>query len=145
MDPELTALATASATALVTQMTTDAWTRIRDRFAQVLSREQGREEAAVVGELEQARDEVVAARGDEDEIAEARSEWQRRMRRALVANPEAADDLREILAELAPPEARQGDTYTITNHMRGGDGNSGVVMQVGVVKNLHQGQPPRHS
>lgn len=145
MDPDLTALATAGATALVQQMTTDAWARLRDRFARVLSREGGGEADAVAGELDQARDEVIAARGDEDEMSLARGEWRQRMRRALVANPEVAGELQEILDDLARSEGRQSATYTINNTIESGEYH-GVTIQAGIMGQMNHGQlpPPRN-
>ncbi|WP_372347895.1 hypothetical protein [Streptomyces sp. KL116D] len=116
-------------------MTTDAWTAIRDRFARVLSRDRGREESVVAGELDQVRDEVVVAAGagDEDEILGARDEWQRRMRRALAANPEAAADLREILRELEEPQGQPGSVSYVVNNTINEGTFSDVVIQTGSV------------
>ncbi|MFE0104347.1 hypothetical protein [Streptomyces sp. NPDC059009] len=145
MDPELTALATAGATALVQQMVTDGWTRVRDRMARVLAR--GREGdadgAGVAGELDEARDELVAARDAEDEDAQADvlAEWRSRMRRTLRADPEAARELRALLDELGSGEQAQGGG-DVHNTVSGGV-QHGTVFQGHTFSNVNIGRPPR--
>ncbi|MGH4027530.1 hypothetical protein ACQB60_01190 [Actinomycetota bacterium Odt1-20B] len=146
MDAELTALATAGATALVQQMVTDGWTRVRDRMARVLAR--GRDgdadgAAGVAGELDEARDDLVAARDAEDEDAQADvlAEWRSRMRRTLRADPEAARELRALLDELGSAEPAQG-TMQVNNTISGGV-NHAPVIQAGSIGSVQQGWPPR--
>ncbi|MET8474725.1 hypothetical protein ABZY90_38060 [Streptomyces sp. NPDC006422] len=140
MDAELTALAAAGATALVQQMTTDAWTRVRDRVARIVSRGRGAEEGAVAGELEESRGDVAEAReaGDEEAVGAVEGAWRYRMRQALRANPEAAAELREILAELDQGGAAAPTvTYHVHNNISGG--SHGFTVQAGSVGRVERG------
>ncbi|MFP3990596.1 hypothetical protein U9R90_24650 [Streptomyces sp. E11-3] len=141
MDAELTALAAAGATALVQQMATDGWAQARRRMAAYFSRGRAEDEETVVGELEEARADLVAARDadDEEAAADVTAAWRSRIRRALRADPAAAEELRALLDELAPPATAQqmGDVH---NTIRGGV-QHGTVIQAGTVESLHLGDP----
>ncbi|WP_026248344.1 hypothetical protein [Streptomyces sp. LaPpAH-108] len=104
MDPELAALAATAGTTLVSSLTTEGWQRARDGIASWWRRSQPDRADAVTTELDVTRDDLIAARADGDAgtRAELGTEWQGRIRRLLVAHPEAADELRTLLAELAP-------------------------------------------
>ncbi|MFD4633405.1 hypothetical protein ACFVYR_34010 [Streptomyces sp. NPDC058284] len=136
MDAELAALAATGATALVQQMVTDGWTQARDRIAGFFSRGRGGEEDVLVGELEEARAELVAAcdAGDEETADDVRTEWRSRLRRRLAAEPAAAAELRALLDELAPspaPDAQPG-SVTYNNTISGGTYHA-TVIQAGTV------------
>lgn len=145
VDAELTALAAAGATALVQQMVTEGWTQARDRVARFFSRDSGGDEDVLVGELEEARAEVVAAHdaGDSETTADVRTEWRSRLRRRLAADPAAAAELRDLLDELTRDvdvgAPQGGDTY---NHISGGV-NHGTVIQAGSVGQLNTGDGRR--
>ncbi|MEW2071411.1 hypothetical protein [Streptomyces sp. NPDC007346] len=119
MEAELTALAASGATAFVGLMATEAWTQVRGRVARFLARREG--DDAVDAELEESREELIAARrnGDEDTADDIAAAWRIRLRRALRDNPEAAGELRELLDELAPHQA-PAPTVTVTNNTNGG-------------------------
>ncbi|MFF8602731.1 hypothetical protein ACF065_28075 [Streptomyces sp. NPDC015232] len=142
MEAELVALATAGATALVQQMVGDGWERARTRVAAFFAARSGGDEQAVGAELDAAREELVRATegGDQDAADEARTEarveWRARMRRSLLADPEAAAELRRILAELegVGPAVPQQVT-TVHNTLTGG--SHGLVLQVGTVHRMH--------
>lgn len=57
---------------------------------------------AVGADLDACRDDLLAARAGSDELSEAelRAEWQGRVRRLLVENPEIAGALRALLDEV---------------------------------------------
>ncbi|MFE2377151.1 hypothetical protein [Streptomyces sp. NPDC059398] len=135
MDAELTALVTAGATTLVQQMATDAWSRTRDRVAAFLARRGGTDATAVAAELDAVRAELAAARreGDEEAAADVQGEWRMRMRRALLADPDAAAELRALLDELAPPAPG-----SVRNSISGGT-QHGTVVQAGNIENLRFG------
>lgn len=134
MDAELTALAAAGATALVQQMVTESWAQARDRVARFFARGSGDEEA-LAGELEEARIEVVAARGAEDEAtaADVQAEWRSRLRRRLAADPEAAAELRALLEELSPEPDARAPRVTITNNTISGGTLYGTSIQAGTI------------
>ncbi|MFD7664138.1 hypothetical protein [Streptomyces sp. NPDC059788] len=141
MDAELTALATAGATALVQQMVTEGWAQARQQVAAFFSRRRGgEEEEALEGELEMSRTELVAAQrsGDEDGAADVAAEWRVRLRRALRDNPAAAGELRQLLAELRPDEGTGTEVGEVHNTISGGV-QHGTVIQAGVVSGLNLG------
>ncbi|MEV0437327.1 hypothetical protein AB0I84_15130 [Streptomyces spectabilis] len=137
MDPELAALAGAGATALVQAMVGDGWAAARGRVVAFLGRRRGAEEDRVGGELDESRDELLAARdaGDTEAEADARAEWRNRMRRALRADPEAAAELRLLLDELGRGGDRGG---TVHNTISGGV-QRGNVIQAHTVGDVHLG------
>lgn len=138
MEPELVALATAGATALVQQMATDGWTSARDRMVTFFSRRGSASPAAVEEELDTVRAELVAAQGNEDEdlVADVRSEWRLRLRRTLAADPEAAAELRALLDELTPDAAESRPGSVVYNNTFSGGVSHGPVIQIG---SLNQG------
>lgn len=127
---ELTELAVAGATVLVTQMVTDGWAQMRDRVAAFFARRRGGDEDAARGELERSRATLVAARdaGDEDSTSDIQDEWRSRLRRTLRNDPEAVAELRLLLAELAP--ARDTAAEDISLNVISGDVQNSTIVQV---------------
>lgn len=123
MDPEITSLAQSGGAALVTLMTTDAWQAAREGFVQLWRRVQAHRADAVAAELDVGRADVLTALAADDQevLSELRAEWQGRLRRLLVAQPEAAAELRRLLDEMAPsPAADPGvaQRATASGHAR---------------------------
>ncbi|MFD3377959.1 MULTISPECIES: hypothetical protein [unclassified Streptomyces] len=143
MDAELVALATAGATALVQQMVTDGWANVRDRVVVLFSR--GRDEEAVVGELEESRADLVAARDDDDEqvAADVQATWRNRLRRTLRDDPAAAAELRALLDELTPPATAPAPGSVHNNTISGGVHYGAVVQAHTVGGRVTIGEPPR--
>lgn len=114
MDPEITGLAGTAAATLVALLTTEGWERAKEQFASLWHRIQPERADAVAGELDAAREDLLAAQdgGDPDAEAELAAEWRGRIRRLLAAHPEAADQLKSLLAELAP-EAPAAPSVTL--------------------------------
>lgn len=114
MDPEITALATTAGTTVVTLMATDAWERTRDAVTSLWRRVHPERTEVVSGELEATREELVAAEpdGDPDTRLELQAEWQGRIRRLLVARPDAAGELRALLREIDPGDGTHGPVVT---------------------------------
>ncbi|MFF1767397.1 hypothetical protein [Streptomyces sp. NPDC058249] len=139
---ELTELAVAGATALVTQMVSDGRAQVRDRLVAILTRGSGDEEV-VQGELETARAELVAAReaGDARAADDVLVEWRNRLRRTPRADPEVAAELRSLLDELerAADEQPRGNVY---NAIDGGM-HHGSVVQAQSIGILTIGEPCR--
>ncbi|MFE2075432.1 hypothetical protein [Streptomyces misionensis] len=141
MEAELTALAAVGATAFVQQMAADSWAQARERIVSFFSR-RGDEEGVIEGELEASRGELTLAMeaGDEQTASDVEAEWRTRLRRTLVANPGAAAELRQVLAELAlSSDDRQ--VMTVHNSISGGV-QHGTVVQAGTVGSLNFGTPP---
>ncbi|WP_406015909.1 hypothetical protein OG520_36070 [Streptomyces sp. NBC_00984] len=127
MEAELAALAETGATTLVGLMVSDAWTQTRARVARFLAR--GGETGGVDEELEASREELISARdGEAPDVAEdIEDEWRLRLRRALRADPAAAQELRLLLDELAPAAAGV-PAVTVHNSVREG-ARTGPVIQ----------------
>ncbi|WP_063762252.1 hypothetical protein [Streptomyces sp. NRRL F-5123] len=146
MEAELAGLAASGATTVVGLMASDAWAQVRARLARFLARggAEGAEEAASA-DLERSRGELVEARqardaGTEDDVL---AEWRLRLRRTLQADPAAAEELRRMLAELAPESrAAGGTTYYTANTTHGGVYHEAVI-QAGSIT-YHGVQPPGH-
>lgn len=114
MDPEITSLAQGGGAALVTLMATDAWQAARERFVQLWRRVQAHRANVVAAELDVGQAEVLAAIevDDQEVLSEIRAEWQGRLRRLLVARPEAAAELRRLLDEIAAPASEADPAIT---------------------------------
>jgi hypothetical protein len=139
VEAELTALAVSGATTVVGLMATEAWTQVRGRLSRFLVRDGG-DTGAVDAELEESRAELTAALADADEdtAADIEAEWRTRLRRTLRANPEAAEELRGLLEELAPQQP-VGATVSINhNTISGGTYHSPVIM----AQSIHGGSAP---
>ncbi|MEV0035458.1 hypothetical protein [Streptomyces sp. NPDC050804] len=138
MEAELVTLAMAGASALVQQMTTDGWTRARDRVVGFLAGRGQASPESIEAELDTARAELTAAErdGDEQTAEDLRVEWRNRLRRTLRADPEAAAELRALVAELTPtlPAQQARDVY---NTISGGQ--YGTVIQIGLNGQVHNG------
>jgi hypothetical protein len=141
VDAELVALATAGATAVVQQMATDSWARARDRVVAFFARRGEAQEDAVARELETSRGELMAAldSGDEQTASDVRAEWRTRLRRALLADPAAAAELRAVLDEILP--GPDGPPVTEVRNTISGGVQHGPVIQAGSVGPVTLGTP----
>lgn len=85
-------------------MASDAWQVTREGFVQLWQRMQPHRADAVAAQLDAGRAETAAAAeaDDQEVLRELRTEWQGRLRRLLVARPEAAAELCRLLDEIAP-------------------------------------------
>jgi hypothetical protein len=131
MGPEIADLARTAGTTMVTLMAGQAWESARDGMVALWQRFQPARAEAVGSELEATREDLLLARetGDADTEAELTAEWQARVRRLLLTQPEVADELRRILAELSPalPEQRPSVDVRLRAEVSG----SGRVYQAG--------------
>lgn len=115
MDPEITALAGAAGTAVVSTLATEAWQSVRDGVVALWRRVHPDRAGTVDAVLEETRADVLAARDAGDAEAEQAlvGEWQSRLRRLLAADPSLAAELRGLLDELEPEAAESGSTITM--------------------------------
>jgi hypothetical protein len=131
MGPEIADLARTAGTTMVTLMAGQAWESARDGMVALWQRFQPARAEAVGSELEATREDLLLARetGDADTEAELTAEWQARVRRLLLTQPEVADELRRILAEVSPalPEQRPSADVRLRAEVSG----SGRVYQAG--------------
>lgn len=119
MDPELTALTSTAATTVVQLLATAAWGQAKSAVGGLWRRAHPERAETVQAELEEGRIEVLAARqvGDEQVEQALVGEWQGRLRRLVAADPQLADELRRVVAQLrsvlADAEPQQGATITM--------------------------------
>lgn len=126
MEAELAALAASGATTLVGLMVSEGWAQTRDRLTRFFARDG--DERAVDEELRLSQRELSAARAaeDEDAAADIEAAWRTRLRRALQADPGAVEELRSLLAEIAPDDSRE-PSGTVHNTISGGVQNGPVL------------------
>ncbi|MFJ9842751.1 hypothetical protein ACIRYZ_20185 [Kitasatospora sp. NPDC101155] len=132
MEAEIAELATRGATALVGLMVTEAWTRVKPRFAALFGRDR---EEEVTQELDEIQVEIAE---DPEGVDGQVPQWQRRLRLALRNNPEAVAELQAILNEFSPrlPQQETGSTY-IHNEIKDGTYNESVI-QSGFIQNMQR-------
>ncbi|MFI6557975.1 hypothetical protein ACWGBY_20935 [Streptomyces griseus] len=99
MNAELVALAQSAGTTLVGLMATDAWERTRDGVVALWQRARPERADAVAAELSNTREDLTADTDTEGELA---AEWQGRIRRLLIDQPQVAEELQRLLDELSP-------------------------------------------
>lgn len=131
MGPEIAELARTAGTTMVTLMAGQAWESAREGLVSLWQRFQPARAETVGSELEATREDLLLAResGDTDTEAELTGEWQARVRRLLLAQPEVADELRRILAELSPELPDQRPSVDV--RLRAEVSGSGRVYQAG--------------
>ncbi|MGW0949242.1 NB-ARC domain-containing protein [Streptomyces sp. NPDC002623] len=103
MEAELAALAASGATTLVALMVSESWAQARERLAGFFARRRRAGQGVEAG-LEESGEELGRARraGDEETVAGIEADWRSRLLELLQAEPDAAAELRGLLAELAP-------------------------------------------
>ncbi|MFI5694086.1 hypothetical protein ACIA58_19725 [Kribbella sp. NPDC051586] len=103
----LVTLAAAGGAAVVGAMATDAWRATRDGVARLFGRRGKKERDAVLAELERDADRLADADVNDHETLQRElvERWRDRLSELLGAEPEAADELKELLAQstLAQP------------------------------------------
>ncbi|SEC72415.1 hypothetical protein SAMN05428943_2085 [Streptomyces sp. 2314.4] len=94
---------------MVTLMATDAWQHTRDGLTRLWQRLQPDRAHIVSDELDASREEVLRARSaaDQEMLSELCLQWQGYLRRLLLAQPEAVEDLRRLLDDVDPEAAAQ--------------------------------------
>lgn len=133
MERELTALARLAASTLVGGMATARWESAQRAMGELWHRAHPERADTVVAELGEARAEVLAARRNGDEGAERAerdlvAEWQARLRRLLVANPEMVPELQCLIDELRPASREQQPPAGNVTLTANASGNSSVTM-----------------
>ncbi|MET9296476.1 hypothetical protein [Streptomyces sp. NPDC003077] len=122
MSDPMTVLAMTGATTVVAAMATSAWEGTRHRVVELFRRRDAERTAALEaqldGDAELVLDEGAEADGVREDLARL---WARRIAALLRDHPEAAADLRSLVAETAAalPPAAQTWTQHITAHTGG--------------------------
>ncbi|WP_405003821.1 hypothetical protein OHV13_05075 [Kitasatospora purpeofusca] len=122
MEAEIAQLVTTGATTVVGLMATEAWTQARSRLAALFGR--GRDAEEVSAELEEIRVEVVRADGDAELVGDQAAELRNRLRRLLRQDPQAAEELADLLREFTP---RQRSGTAVHNEIHNGTYNETVI------------------
>ncbi|WP_267716142.1 hypothetical protein [Streptomyces sp. CoH17] len=129
MEAELAALAASGATTLVGLMVSETWDQARQRLSRFFAR--GGDEEDVAAELRSSRSDLVRAHEDADAeaLADIESTWRARIRRALLADPAAAEHLRSLLAEVGSDDG--GESLGAVHNTVSGGVQHGPVLQGG--------------
>jgi hypothetical protein len=129
MEAELAALAASGATTLVGLMVSETWDQARQRLSRFFAR--GGDEETVAAELRSSRSDLERARADADAeaIADIEATWRARLRRALLEDPAAAEQLRSLLAEVGSHHG--GESLGAVHNTVSGGVQHGPVLQGG--------------
>ncbi|MER6049767.1 tetratricopeptide repeat protein [Streptomyces sp. NPDC001793] len=127
MDDELMRLAASGAAAVVQAVGTDAWTGLRHRLAEVFRRSEA-------GDASSLLDAANALPPGSPEASLATDSLEARLRALLRSDPDAAAELRTLMAEL-PPSASSGGFAATRNTVSGGT-THGPVIQAGAISTL---------
>jgi hypothetical protein len=136
----LTALASTGGTALITAMVTDGWEGVRARFARLLARGDTAETETVAARLERSRTLLATMSGGELERAKAEQviAWRVRLEDLLEQDPDAAETLRTLVAEIQTQAVWSGGR--VEQHATAHDQAQQVVQGHGV-QNVNFGGP----
>lgn len=137
MDAELSALTSTAATTVVQLLATAAWEQASSAVGRLWRRVYPERAETVQAELAEGRAEVLAARqaGDEQVEPALVGEWRNRLRRLVAADPQLADELRQVVAELVSVLAEVGPQQGTTITMQATTFGSSRVHQAG--RDLH--------
>ncbi|MEU3563155.1 hypothetical protein [Kitasatospora sp. NPDC006786] len=136
MDAELVQeMVRSGATSVAGLMATAAWNQAGSRIARLFGRGERDEEASA--ELEVIRAEVLEAGGDQEVLADQAAALRNRLRTLFRTEPQAAEELFEILAEFAPGRFNKvGGTYIINTIDGNSTVNSDLVIQAGIIHDM---------
>lgn len=104
MSDPTTQLALTAASTLVAHMATEAWEVCRNGFVRLFQRREGDAGGALVAQLERGAGQVERAQDRELARAQVVGTWQLELADLLAERPELAGELRQLLAEIDPPE-----------------------------------------
>ncbi|QFQ99365.1 hypothetical protein F9278_28050 [Streptomyces phaeolivaceus] len=133
MDPQLTVMAQTASATVVALMATDVWQHTRDGVVALWQRVRPGQADEVGNELDVTRAEILAARQEGDTLGEQAlaGEWQGRLRRLLIADPEIAQELLRVLEESRALLPAEQEVRAPVVNMRAEVSGSGRVYQAG--------------
>jgi hypothetical protein len=134
VDAELAELASTAASAVVQALVTDGWQRVKSAVGRLWRRAHPEQAATVEAELAEAHIELLIAGDNYDDPAGSVSEmlvgeWRERLRLLLATDPSLADELRALVAELAPGAAPGASSRRV--HMRARARDRARIYQAG--------------
>jgi hypothetical protein len=117
MDAGTVALASSAASMLVSDMTRDGWVATRRTVVGLWQRHQPEATLRITAALDDGRNELLAARSRGDHLVaeELVAEWQGRLRRLLVTDPQVAHELRAELGILSIAPAPRDNRGSISS------------------------------
>ena len=123
---DLDALAALAGNTIVAAAVTDAFDGLRAQVARIFGR--GAPDSRIQRRLDETREQMAAAApGDLDSARMAQlRQWQTRLVDLIADHPEAADELRTLIAEFRPAAAQAGGN--VTNTISGTVSNGPVLM-----------------
>ncbi|GAA3299102.1 hypothetical protein GCM10020295_36430 [Streptomyces cinereospinus] len=133
MDPQLTVMAQTASATVVALMATDVWQHTRDGIVGLWRRVRPAQAEEVGNDLEVTRAEILAARQEGDTLGEQAlaGEWQGRLRRLLIADPDIAQELLRVLEESRALLPAGEEIPAPVVHLRAEVSGSGRVYQAG--------------
>ncbi|MEV3923177.1 hypothetical protein [Actinomadura coerulea] len=136
MEAELSALASAGATALVGLMVSDSWSQAKGALARLFGRHGPAD--APLQELEYSRMEILAAylAHDVSRVEEIGDHWRGRLESLLHADATAEEEVRRLLATRAARSAGS------VSNFNSGDVKFGSVIQAGQISGDLNLAPP---
>jgi hypothetical protein len=114
-------------------MATDAWQQVRDALISLWHRAHPHRVDNVSSELEELREEVLAARRNDDEQTENALEgmWQVRLQQLVRANPAMGPELKQLLDQVLMPPLGPAEQTRIGNIVTGIASGSSKLNQAG--------------
>lgn len=128
MGPDLTALTSTAATTVVTLLATAAWEQAKTAVGGLWRRVHPERADTVEAELAESRTAVIAARQTGNAQVEKAlvNEWSGRLGRLMTAEPQLADELRHVVAQLRPLLADAAPQSSTTTMQATASGSSQV-------------------
>jgi|GEM_PF-6876136 len=143
MEPFSVGLAVAGASALVNAMVTDGWEGVRKKIATLFGRGDHKQAQDALTRLDRSQAELVRRSGED--LAHAQqvqaTRWQARLEDLLEEHPDAAQDLRAIVAEITA--AGLGTSARIQQHVQAYD-QAQVAVQGQGVQHINFGDNQPH-
>lgn len=118
---------------MVGLLTTDAWKRVKGGLVALWRRAHPERAATIEAEITEARGELLApGAADDEELARTLvHEWQRRIYRLLIADPELATELRRLLDDELAPARSAAEVQIAHIELHAKASGHGQVYQVG--------------
>ncbi|MCX4469539.1 hypothetical protein OOK41_04360 [Micromonospora sp. NBC_01655] len=131
MEPELVALATAGATTVINAMASEAWSQVRASFARIFAKQDAAVEAAVVHELEEAREALLTTQPHNDALRERLTQqFASQLQMQLLTSPQTREQARKLVSEFGD-RAGSADAAARDVRLDAVARDSGRVYQVG--------------
>jgi hypothetical protein len=131
MDAAALALVTASANSLIALMTSEVWEQAKAGVVALFRRKGESDSVTIENELNESVRELSASleNGDADTVEELRQQWRGKFRRLVVAHPDLASELNELLREWNSLQAEGSTGSPVINQTATARDNGRVYQQ----------------